>query len=318
MRRIANLTTLRTLSWFYLGLLKPGRSNSHPLEAETSAYLTKDNPKLVELRSRYERVPKPGHSCWSCWEARVNLRQFRAENHYLSQAYFLRTLSRYRLSAAYAEMLDEYGWLSSLPEDGKFGAKLWRVDQQFMVTRDLLDSVIELNWLRRHLGWKLSDNIEIIDLGAGYGRFGHRFTHAYPNGRITCLDAIATSTFLCNFYLNYRHCQGCKVLPFDAISELRPGQFSLATNIHSWSEMSLEWIRFWLDCLSDLNVPYLFVVPNFGDLRTKEPDGTSKDFGPELQRHGYKCLAKSRKYERSRIADQFAVFPSDYYLFKRH
>lgn len=47
----------------------------------------------------------PGHSCWSIWEKCLNLRRFRAENDYLSQAYFGRTLSRYRMTTAYVEVI---------------------------------------------------------------------------------------------------------------------------------------------------------------------------------------------------------------------
>ncbi|MEK7675035.1 MAG: putative sugar O-methyltransferase [Verrucomicrobiota bacterium] len=313
-----NLTAVRTLAWFYLGKLKQGHSIAAPLEPETNAYLKPANPVLLDLRSRYEQVQNPGHSCWSVWEPRVNLRRFRAENNYLSQANFRHSMNRYRLSAAYLEMIDDHGWLHSLEEDSKFGVKLWCVDRNLMLSRDLLDSILELHWLKECLGWNLCDSISVLDIGAGYGRFAHRFTHAFPNGRITCLDAIATSTFLCDFYLKYRRCERWKVVPFDRISELDPGDFMLATNIHSWSEMPLAWVRLWLDLLTDLHVPYLFVVPNFEDLRTKEIDGSSGDYGHEIERHGYTCLVKNRKYRRSSLVDRFGVFPTDYYLFKRN
>ncbi len=81
--------------------------------------------------------------------------------------------------------------------------------------------------------------------------------------------------------------------------------------------MPLAWVRLWLDFLRDLDVPYLFLVPNFSDFRTKEPDGSLGDFGPELARHGYKCVIKSRKYCHSRIVDRLGVFPTDYYLFEK-
>ena len=288
------------------------------LEPGVRAYLDAANPHLLNLRCRYERVKKPSHSCWSAWENCINLRRFRAENDYLSQAYFCRTLSRYQLTTAYVELLDRYDWLHSLSEDGKFGAKLWRVYQDMAVSRDLLDSILELSWLKEHMGWDIGETITLLDIGAGYGRFAHRFVQAFPNGRITCVDAIATSTFLCDFYLRYRQCERWIVVPFDGIGELRSGQFTLATNIHSWSEMSLSWVRLWLDLLSDLNVPYLFLVPNFADLRTKEVDGSLRDFGNELRRHSYKCVVKSRKYHRSSVVDRFGVFPANYYLFKKN
>ncbi|MBI1178879.1 putative sugar O-methyltransferase [bacterium] len=310
-------TTLKTQIWFCLGKLKPGRSHEGNLDAATRAYLSSVNQKLVDLRRRYDQIKKPGHSCWAAWENYVNLSRFRAENDYLSQAYFSRSLIRYRMTAAYVEAVDRHGWLRSLSEDGNFGAKLWRVDQDLHVSRDLLDSILELCWLEEFIGWDLNEAIQVLDIGAGYGRFAHRFTNAFPNGTITCVDAIATSTFLCDFYLRYRQCERWTVAPFDKIGELSSGRFTLATNVHSWSEMPVDWVRLWLDLLSDLDVPYLFLVPNFEDLRTRELDGSLGNFGYELERHSYRCVAKSHKYHRSDIMERFGVYPTDYYLFER-
>ena len=317
MNRAIHPASLRTLFWFYLGRLKPGVSSPEVLEPRTGAYLHPANPRLVELRRRYGAMNAPPHSCWASWERCIDLRRFRAENAYQSQAYFLQTLTRYRLTAAYVEARDDSGWLRSLEEDGRFGAKLWPVAKGLNVTRDLLDSILELAWLKEMLDFGMDDIIPVLDVGAGYGRLAHRFTNVFPRGSITCVDAIATSTFLCEFYLRYRQCERCQVLPFDEIGQLQAGKFTLATNIHSWSEMPLAWVKHWLELLSALNIPYLFLVPNFADFRTKEPDGSHEDFGPELGRHGYRCVSKTRKYRFSAIADELGVFPGDYYLFQR-
>jgi hypothetical protein len=312
-----HLAGLRTLIWFHLGRLKQGGSIMPSLNPEAQEYLQFTNPRLIDLQRRYGAMKTPPHSCWSTWERCLDLRRFRAENAYQSQAYVFQTLARYRLTTAYVETLDEHGWLRSLGEDGQFGAKLWPVARDFVVTRDVLDSVLELTWLKESLNWGLGDTITLLDVGSGYGRIADRFVHAFPQGRVTCVDAIATSTFLCEFYLRHRQCERSRVLALDEIGRLEAGKFTLATNIHCWSEMPLSWIRFWLDLLSDLRVPYLFLVPNFNDLRTKEIDGSYSDFGPELVRHGYHCVLKTRKYRRSSVVDELGIFPADYYLFKR-
>ncbi|MCL4180018.1 MAG: putative sugar O-methyltransferase [Verrucomicrobia bacterium] len=317
MNRAIHPAGLRTLLWFYLGRLKQGVSSPEVLEPRTRAYLHPGNPRLVELRGRYDALKAPPHSCWASWERCIDLERFRAENAYQSQAYFLATLDRYRLTTAYVEARDEQGWLRSLGEDGRFGAKLWPVARGLNVTRDLLDSILELAWLKEMLDFGMDDIIPVLDIGAGYGRLAHRFASLFPRGSITCVDAIATSTFLCEIYLKYRRCERCQVLPFDEIGELQAGQFTLATNIHSWSEMPLAWVKHWLGLLSDLSIPYLFLVPNFADFRTREPDGSHGDFGPELGRHGYRCISKSRKYRYSAVADELGVFPGDYYLFQK-
>ena len=161
--------------WFYLGRLKPGDSSSAALDAESHAYLQPANPRLVELGGRYAALKTPPHSCWSSWERCIDLRRFRAENAYQSQAYFLATIARYRLTAAYVEARDDFGWLRSLEEDGRFGAKLWPVAKGLTVTRDLLDSILELAWLKEMLDFGMDDTIHLLDIGAGYGRLAHRF-----------------------------------------------------------------------------------------------------------------------------------------------
>ena len=192
---------LRTLLWFYLGRLKPGISSPAALDAKTRTYLHPTNPTLVELHRRYAAMNAPPHSCWASWERCIDLRRFRAENAYQSQAYFLQTLTRYRLTTAYVEARDSCGWLRSLGEDGRFGAKLWPVASGLDVTRDLLDSILELTWLKEMLEFGMDDTLHLLDIGAGYGRLAHRFTSLFPRASITCVDAIATSTFLCEFYL---------------------------------------------------------------------------------------------------------------------
>jgi hypothetical protein len=171
---------LKTLIWFRLGQLKPGRSRFEELDAAMREYLRPTNSELLDLRRRYDQVKRPAHSCWSIWERCIDLRRFRAENDYLSQAYFGRTLSRYRLTTAYVEAIDQDDWLHSLTEDGQIGAKLWRVDRERVVSRDLLDSILELCGLKEFLGGENNETVRVLDVGAGYGRFAHRFVHAFP------------------------------------------------------------------------------------------------------------------------------------------
>ena len=41
---------------------------------------------------------------------------------------------------------------------------------------------------------------------------------------------------------------------------------SLAINIHSFSEMAIDFIKFWIKEVISLRIPYLFIVPNAGHL----------------------------------------------------
>jgi len=312
-----NRVALQTALWRWLGHFKPGASTEGDLDAATRAYLTQDNPRLRDLRQRYQAVSRPEHSCWASWETKVNLLRFRGEDDYVSQAYLRNTLQRYEFSTAYVEAIDPHGWLRALSEDNKFGVKLWPVLDGVNVSRDLLDSIIELAFLEETLGLRPGQAARALDIGAGYGRFAHRFTQAFAQGRIHCTDAIATSSFVCEFYTRYRGCERATVVPFDELDGLQAGQFDWAQNIHSWSECTVSWVRFWLDRVTDLRVPHLFIVPHFAGFTTRENDGSTGDYGPELARHGYKLVVKRRKFCRSQIADRHGIYPADYYLFQR-
>ena len=74
-----------------------------------------------------------------------------------------------------------------------------------LVTRDLPDSVAELNFLERHLAISQRTAVVVLDIGAGYGRLAYRSVVALPLiERYLCTDAVPVSTFNCEHYLRYR------------------------------------------------------------------------------------------------------------------
>ncbi len=307
-----------TWVWRTLGHFKPGKSRVGDLPPEALAYLTLANPFLKELKERSGRFTKAPHSSWASWEEKVNLLTFRGENDYLSQAYFTKTQRRYELTCAYAEATDDLGLLDIFSEDDLFGVKTWNLLPGKPVTRDLLDSVIEITWLSKTVGFGLKDRFRILDIGAGYGRFAHRFSSAFQQGHVTCTDAVATSTFLSDFYLRFRKADArTRVVPLDKVEGLEPGSFDLASNIHSWSECTKAFVAFWLDRVCELKIPYLFIVPHFGNLSTKQPDGSVATYDDELERRGFRLVLQQRKFHRSKLVDSCGVFPADYRLYQR-
>jgi len=300
------------------GYFKPGKSVVGELSAEDLAYLARNNPKLVDLKQRYQHAPKPEHSAWDFWENSIDLHRFRRENDYLSQAYFRRTELRYALTTAYVELVDEWNLLNTLTEDCQFGVKTWDVLPGKAITRDLLDSILEIYFLKQMLGLEKTSNLRVLDIGAGYGRLAHRLVNTFPQAHVTCTDAVATSTFLSEFYLRYRKsADRTKVVPFDKLSEMKPGNYDLAVNVHSWTECTRAFVGFWLDRVVDLGIKNLFVVPHFGDLCTTECDGSMGSYEPELKRHGFKQVVHQRKCHRSKIVQADCVNPADYRFFQR-
>ena len=97
----------------------------------------------------------------------------------------------------------------------------------------------------------------------------------------TPVTAIPESTFVSEYYLRHRGCAPpARVVRLDEVErELRPGDFDLAVNVHSFSECPLAAIEWWVAQLARLEVPRLLVIPNEPDgLLSLEADGRREDF----------------------------------------
>ena len=240
---------------------------------------------------------------WAKWPDRIDLKTFRSDGDYLSQN---ASVEDYHATYDYVVAHDGAGYLSGFTEDDLFGVHAVPIDGR-LVTRDLLDSVLEMNFLRRHLG--PMDGFKVLDIGAGYGRFAHRFTAAIPDSYIYCVDAVAKSTDLCDFYIQFRGFgTRARAVPLAKLGSVEP-PIDLAVNIHSWSECPLQWINFWLDRIAELDVTYLFVVPHTADAVSMEPDGRGICFLPAIESRGYKIVTKD--YHQCLFAAPYLLFEKE-------
>jgi hypothetical protein len=224
------------------------------------------------------------------------------------------------LTARYVESVDRLGLLKKLGDDDAFGNYLVRANGCRAVSRDLLDSVLEINFLNQNLNLSRLQNPVILDIGAGYGRLAHRLVQAVSKlGSVLCTDAVPESTFLCEFYLRYRGCETkAKVLPLDEVErEVRNLRIDIATNVHSFGECPLDSIRWWLDLISANQIQYLFIVPNGEVLESWEPDNSHIDYLPLLLARRYKLVAKQSNYVQSSTVQRYGLYPCFYYLFAR-
>lgn len=264
--------------------------------------LNPSNPRLRELRERYSHVQLPLAQRTTWDDAYVthelHLRFFRADNPYVWQFLnFRENLRRkYYLLGRYVAERDPLDLLHKLGEDGAFGCRTFAYDSLPCISRDLIDSVNELYFLDRQFGLFSRNSISILDIGAGYGRLAHRMSTAVSGlERYCCVDAVPESTFLCEFYVDYRKCtQKVSVVPLDELDRgVRGKRFDLAINIHSFSEMGYAAIEGWLRLAADLDIPCLFIVPNESDqLLSTESDKSRRDFQPLLQSLGYRLKSK--------------------------
>jgi hypothetical protein len=288
-------------------------------------YLHIENPRLIELEKRYSNFDK-NVTTTLVWQNKhlrpEDILYFRGDNAYVWQ---LRgpnmNTTAYALTTLYIKSIDNLGLLDKLQEDELFGLYAFNVDKK-LISRDLLDSINEIYFLNRHLNISSSDkNINILDIGAGYGRLAHRLLTAFPNHiNYYCTDAVAVSTFISEYYMRFRRLDNrAKIIPLDKIeNELDRKTIDIAINIHSFSECKIEAIEWWLSLLERCRVNYLLIVPNTMDhggelLLTNE----RKNIQDVVVNHGYELVVKEPKYSEA-VAQKFAINPTYYYLFKLH
>lgn len=297
-----------------------------PLPEGARETLRHDNPRLQQLRDNYRALDLPvsRHTLWD--EKRLarelTLPWFRGDNAYVWQLRQLRSDIRLKqyLALRYVEKRDALGLLDKLHEDGAFGCWVFRYGAREPVSRDLLESINEINFLHRHLGIADQADLHVLDIGAGYGRLAHRMCEALPNlVRYDCVDAVPESTFLCEYYLRQRRVDDrARAVPLHQPKRLaRPGAYHLAVNIHSFSECTREAVRWWLDHVRELEVPYLLIVPNHPEeLLSSEPDGTHLDFAPDLAACGYELIHKAPVYDDDEIRELIGVH-DHFFIYRR-
>jgi SAM-dependent methyltransferase len=271
-----------------------------PLPDGARAYLRPDHPDLVALNARYAamdpRVVAPAE--WTDEHLPPEeLLWFRGDNAYVWQVRGHRDAEAYARSYRDLREGDQEGLLDRFAEDGAFGVHAFEMDGR-KVTRDLLDSAREIQFLVRRLGIDRGE-WNVLDIGAGYGRLAHRL-HELGNDRLRVFatDAFAPSTHICRYYLGLRGADRAETVPLDEVEALfARTRIDLALNVHSFSECRFDAIEWWVERLARPRVRHLMVVPNEGrseGARCETNDGRS--FEPILARHGYRPVAREPRY----------------------
>jgi len=292
------------------------------LTNEAKEFLHLNNPRIKELKLRYTKLDKDvtSHLLWKDTHLGPDdIQYFRGDNPYVWQFRGPNmNILGYTLTTFYVKSIDNLDLLKLLEEDECFGNFTFSIDNK-IISRDLLDSIIEIYFLEKYLNLSLLTDITILDIGAGYGRLAHRMVNALPNIKeYLCTDAIAISTFISEFYLKFRGIDNrAKVVPLDKIEViLNKKSVSIAINIHSFSECGLSAIDWWMSLLKKNTVKYLMIVPNsdnHGGELLLTVDG--KDFSEVIEKYGYKLIAKEPKY-RDEIVQKYAINPTYFHLFE--
>jgi SAM-dependent methyltransferase len=301
---------------------EPAALRDMPLPEGAAEYLSVKNPRLQELRDRYyafqKRVSTP--IVWTDeYVQSLGLQTFRGDNCYVWQTRDPNCAEiNYCLTAYYVQAMDSLGFLRKNNEDALFGAHTYRIDSK-RISRDLLDSAVELNFLEKHLALSTIQELKILDIGAGYGRLAYRTANTFANvSRYLCTDAVPESTFLSEYHAKFREVEEkVTVVPLDEIEkQLQLQRIDVAVNIHSFSECSLEAIEWWLSLLAGAEIRHLFIVPNASDHGGKKLAlNSGEDFSFLVEKYGYKLQVKAPKYEDPMV-QKYGVSPTYYYLYQ--
>ena len=120
-----------------------------PLPPEASSYLRSDNPKLVNLKNRYEsfnpEVTTP--LVWHDGHLRSeDIPYFRGDNAYVWQVRGQNmNVLGYALAFYYLKSIDRLDLLRQVEEDEAFGNFTFQIGGR-SVSRDLLDSLVEISF----------------------------------------------------------------------------------------------------------------------------------------------------------------------------
>lgn len=241
----------------------------------------------------------------------VRVNRFRADNIYVWQTRNYTEINFF-VSYLYCHSIDQLQLNNTLKETGDFGVETYIIEGK-TISRDLIDSVIEINYLEEILQISRIPNLRVLDIGAGYGRLAHRLIEAFSEVHVTCVDAIPLSTCISKIYLEKEiKAKRAIVHGLDTIFEIPTGKIQTAVNIHSFSEMSLKSVAKWVELLLEKEIPNVFVVPN-GDALILN-DGT--DFGFLFEKAGYRIVDRRSKYHGESFSN-FGIYPSTYFLLQR-
>jgi hypothetical protein len=291
------------------------------LPAGAAEWLRSDNPRLVELKARYaamdSRVTTP-----LLWHedrlSSVDMLYFRGDNHFIWQIRGPNRNARtYARVYRHLRALGEGGLIDRLGEDDRFGISLFEADGR-LVSRDLLDSVGEISFLKRHLD--LGERpLNLLDIGAGYGRLAWRLEQAFPEGRVYATDAFAPSSFIADYYLRFRGAQRASVVPLDEVEALVASTtIDVALNVHSFSECTPDAVSWWTGLLARHGVRYLMVVPNGGTTGGARCQiGGSIDMEAVFERFGYRAVVREPRYSHPAVQRR-GIDPVHLHLFELH
>jgi SAM-dependent methyltransferase len=234
-----------------------------------SDYLRTDNPRLAEIERLSKGSPYSSVAMWEQWQNKVKngLPNFCSEGLYLTQG---APIGNYEQAAKYVV---ETGacFCNESSRDFRFGIRMVDTESMGSVSRSWLESEIECNFIKRHIGGLA---LKVLDIGSGYGRLAVAL-ESILGATVYCVDAVPVSTFICEWYTK-QFSKYVETLTLDDLdAKLENKKIDLMVNVHSWNECSCAQIAQWLCLAKRHKIPYLFCVSHDATWYSWQPDRRS-------------------------------------------
>lgn len=306
--------------------IKPNYNASYNPETKipnnAKKYLHSKNPRLIQLKSDYQKFLAKNFKkgLWTeNYLKNEDLLFFRGDNPYVYQKRGNQlSIFAYLITYFWFKSKDKANDLFFFKEEISFGIYNFVIDEK-NITRDLLDSFNEIEFLKENVFKNHENKVKVLEIGAGYGRLAKWLTkntkfieHYY------CIDGIPESTFISEYFLKkYHKIDNVTVVPVNMKESLvEKDNITLAINIHSFSEMTFDFVKFWIKEVTRLKILYLFIVPNAGHNFEGELVSFDKvNFRNLIESKGYELVLKRTKYLDPYV-QKYGLNPTVYYLFQ--
>lgn len=297
------------------------------LSDELQKYLAPSNPFLLELQSAYSQlnIGACHHIHWTAEFVRkeIDLHRFRADSGFMWLHRDANVPLAYIATYLYLKASGHSDLLRSCPDDGLFGAYTVRFEDEIL-SRDRLDSVVQIGYLRSRLGISPKTCLRVLDIGSGYGRLAHRLGQSFPTCQVLCADAVPEASFLCDFYLHYRQISSAQMVRLDEIEDRATEEpIDLVVAINSLSECSHIAAHWWTTLVGRTSARYFLFVSHLDArgqpvLESEDCDLRNRTHLPALlDKVGFHLIDVSPKY-REPLMQEYGISPTYFHLFERN
>ena len=141
----------------------------------------------------------------------------------------------------------------------------------------------------------------------------------FASARSASRGGRAADCGFCAFYKGRlaRNLRGAPYLvPLSEIDTLRDS-YTVAVNVHSFSEQTHASIKWWLDEIAKRDITWLLIVPNtYGELLSTEVGGAREDFMPTVLAAGYELADHRTVYQNDDMREMIGLH-DEFFLFKK-